>query len=64
MDAAEKIFNLLPVDIRDYFLALWNEFEENKTNNAKFAHALDKLQGFTQQVIAEGRTWQEEGIFK
>lgn len=42
--AAERIFGLLPDHLRDEYLALWREFEEKETVEAKAAGALDTLQ--------------------
>lgn len=42
--AAERIFGLLPDDQKQEFYALWREFEDNITNNAKFANILDRIQ--------------------
>jgi putative hydrolase of HD superfamily len=41
--AAEKIFGLLPIEQKNELLSLWNEFEENKTDEAKYALVLDNL---------------------
>jgi putative hydrolase of HD superfamily len=41
--AAEKIFALLPEKQSDEFKALWHEFEDNKTKEARFANAMDVL---------------------
>ena len=44
--AADRIFNLLPPDQAAAFRGLWDEFEERKTAESKFANALDRLQPF------------------
>jgi putative hydrolase of HD superfamily len=62
--AAVKLFGILPSDLQQYFMDCWKEFEAGVTMEARYAQAMDKLQGFTQQIIAEGRTWKEEGISK
>ena len=41
--AAEKIFALLPNQQSDDFKALWHEFEEGETKEARFANAMDVL---------------------
>ena len=46
--ASERIFGLLPDDQRDEMLSLWNEFEERKTPESKFANVLDHVQPLTQ----------------
>ena len=42
--AADRIFGLLPADQAKEFRALWDEFEERATPEAKFAHACDRFQ--------------------
>ena len=42
--AKERIFSLLPEDQKAELIALFDEFEDNKTPEAKFAHAMDNLQ--------------------
>lgn len=41
--AAQKIFALLPSWQSENFKALWHEFEDNKTKEARFANAMDVL---------------------
>ncbi len=40
-NAAQRIFGLLPDDQKDIFYGLWREFEDCKTNEARFAAVLD-----------------------
>ena len=63
-DGAEKLFGILPDDLRDEFRALWDEFEAGKTPEALFAVALDRIQGFSQNCISRGKSWKENGISK
>jgi putative hydrolase of HD superfamily len=42
--ASERIFGLLPNELKIEFINLWNEFEERKTKEAKFAKAMDSIQ--------------------
>lgn len=60
--AAERIFGLLPDDQRDEFRGLWDEFEELKTNEAKFAKALDHLAAVLHNCANAGGSWAEHGI--
>lgn len=60
--AAERLFALLPESLRGEFHALWEEFEEGKTEEAKFARALDRFQPCFCNFNNEGGTWQEFGI--
>lgn len=61
-EAAEKLFALPPEDLGRRLRALWDEFEEAKTEEARFAQAIDRLQGLAQNVFAGGRVWQEKGV--
>lgn len=60
--AAERIFGLLPDDQRADIRALWEEFEEKKTPEARFAGAVDRLHPFLHNIYTDGRTWREHGI--
>lgn len=59
---ADRIFGLLPPDQGQAFRALWEEFEEGETPEAKFAHTLDNLQPMMQNDMTGGQMWQERGI--
>jgi len=61
-NAAERIFGLLEKDQKDYFIKLWNEFEEKETNEAKFASVFDRLEPLIQNYILEGYTWKKYNI--
>lgn len=60
--AADRIFGLLPDDQKDECLALWNEFEEKQTDEAKYATSLDRLQPMLFNYLNEGETWRKHGI--
>jgi len=60
--AAERIFGLLDKEQKEYFLNIWNEFEERKTNEAKFAAIFDRLEPLLQNYILEGYTWKKYNI--
>lgn len=60
--AADRIFNLLPEDQAGELRALWDEFEENTTPEAKFASTLDRLQPFLLNSASNGKSWREHGI--
>ena len=54
LTAADRIFGLLPSDQAEYMRGLWDEFEERKTPEAKFARTLDNTSG--------GRSWEEKCV--
>jgi putative hydrolases of HD superfamily len=60
--AADRIFELLPPDQAAGFRGLWDEFEERRTPEARFARGLDRLQPMLQNLTAGGGTWKEHGI--
>ncbi len=60
--AAERIFGLLEKDQKEKLLSTWKEFEERKTNEAKFAAVFDRLQPILQNYITEGFTWKKNGV--
>lgn len=55
--AADRIFGLLPPDLRDSFRALWEEFEAAETPDARFAKALDRVQPVMANLKSGGGTW-------
>jgi putative hydrolase of HD superfamily len=56
-DAADRIFGLLPPDQAAPLRTLWDEFEAHATPEARFAHAMDRIQPFLQNWKATGGTW-------
>ena len=61
-EASYKIFGILPQDQKKYFLDLWNEFEEGKTNEAKYAKAIDRLSAVLLNLNSNGKSWKENSI--
>ena len=55
--AADRIFGLLPQDLRTRFRALWDEFEAAETPDAIFAKALDRVQPVMANLMSGGGTW-------
>lgn len=60
--AAERIFGLLPEDQRERMHALFREFEEGESPEARFAKALDNVQPVMQNDASSGKDWREKGI--
>ena len=60
--AADRIFGLLPDDQAEYMRGLWDEFEERKTPEARFARTLDNVQPTLLNNASEGRSWEEKGV--
>ncbi len=55
--AADRIFGLLPQDQTVRLRAIWDEFEERRTPEARFARALDRLAPILANHHNEGGTW-------
>lgn len=60
--AAHRIFGLLPEDMTKDFIAIWMEFEDGKTSEAKFAKAMDRLEPILQNISNQGGTWTEFSV--
>jgi len=60
--AVERIFGLLPAAQRDHFLALWQEFDDEQTAEARFAHAADRAMPVLLNLANQGQSWRENGI--
>jgi putative hydrolases of HD superfamily len=60
--AADRIFALLPTGQGAVLRALWDEFEERRTPEARFARALDRLQPMLANVADGGGTWARQQI--
>lgn len=62
--SAQRVFGLLPDDQKEEFYSLWREFEDNKTNDSKFAALLDKIQPILLNHTKDGISWKEHTVFK
>ncbi len=59
---AARIFGLLPEEKGKKLYDLWMEFEEGKTAEAKFAHAMDNIQPMMLNAHTGGKAWKEFGV--
>ena len=60
--AADLLFGLLPADQAAELRALWNEFEQRQTPEARFAAALDRLMPLLHNYHTQGKSWQAHGV--
>ena len=60
--AKEKLYSLLPEDQKQALTALFDEFEEYQTAEAKFAHAMDNLQPLLLNHSNNGGDWKEHQV--
>lgn len=66
-EAANDLYDILPKRSREELKELWIEYRDRKTDEARFAYALDKIEVMIQRVDLgaenwERRKWIEEGI--
>lgn len=57
--AAKRIFGLLPEEQAKEFIAIWQEFEDGQTDEAKFAKTMDRFEPLLQNTSNNGGTWTE-----
>lgn len=60
--AVTRIFGLLPGDQGAAFLALWVEFEQAKTADARFANAADRAMPVLLNLSNRGQSWRDHGV--
>ncbi|MFV8270263.1 HD domain-containing protein [Flavobacterium sp. GT2N3] len=60
--AANRIFGLLPAEQATEFIAIWTEFEEDITDEAKFAKSMDRFEPLLQNTSNNGGTWTEFNV--
>lgn len=62
LKAAERLFGILPDDQGSTLKMLWEEFEEGKTPEARFAHSMDNIQPMMLNACTGGRAWREHSV--
>ncbi len=55
-EAVNKMFSLLPANMKEKYIGIWREFEEQKTEEAKVVKQLDRL-----EMIIQALEYLEEG---
>jgi putative hydrolase of HD superfamily len=60
--AADRLFNLLPIDQAHEFRALWDEFEAAQTPDARFAKALDRIPSPLANMANGGGSWTDYDV--
>jgi putative hydrolases of HD superfamily len=60
--AADRLFAMVPGDDGARLRARWDEFEEDCTAEARFAHSLDRLAPLLLNHANRGELWAEYGI--
>ncbi|AGQ91108.1 HD domain-containing protein [Vibrio parahaemolyticus] len=62
IQAAERLFGMLPTDQGQELLALWLEFEAAQSDDAKYAKALDRLIPMLLNYHNNGQSWKENSV--
>ncbi|MEE1087117.1 MAG: HD domain-containing protein [Schaedlerella sp.] len=62
--AADRVFGMLPEEQGKHLRELWEEFEEYKTADAKYAHLLDNFQPLLLNDASKGTSWAEHNVKK
>jgi putative hydrolases of HD superfamily len=60
--AAGRIFGLLPADQQAELNRLWLEHEQGRSEEARFARAVDRLIPLLLNYFNQGKRWKEDGI--
>lgn len=60
--AADRLFGMLDEPLRGELRGAWEEFEEGRTPEARFARALDRLQPMLQNLYTDGASWRAHGV--
>jgi putative hydrolase of HD superfamily len=58
--AVKKIISNLPNNLQNKIMGLWTEYNECKTQEARLAKALDKIEVLIQHNEADIKTWEPE----
>lgn len=62
LEAAKRIFGLLPKEQAEEFIGIWEEFEAFETPEAKFARTIDHFEPILQNDTNDGGTWREFNV--
>lgn len=62
IEAAERLFGMLPTEQGQELLALWQEFEAAQSDDAKYAKALDRLIPMLLNYHNNGQSWKENSV--
>lgn len=60
--AADRIFGLLPADLRIALRSIWEEFEAAESPSARFAKSLDRFQPPMQNLASGGGSWTDYNV--
>ena len=61
-NAKQRLFSILPDEQAIEFINIFDEFEECKTAEAKFAHAMDNIQPLMLNDSNNGNDWKQHNV--
>jgi len=61
-EAAARIFGLLPEPQACWLMSRWHEYEDRKTSEAVFAHAIDRLMPVLHNINNNLQSWRENRV--
>ena len=64
IEAANRLFGLLPTAQFEQMKALWLEFEQAQTADARFAKGMDRILPLLQNMANGGGSWVRHGVTK
>lgn len=59
-----RLLDMLPDNMGDEYLSLWQEFEAGTTNDSKFAKAIDRVPPLLHNIYGNGHGWNKNSISK
>jgi len=62
LEAAQRIFGLLPEPQASWCMARWQEYEARQSKEAVFAYAIDRLMPLLHNLYSGGQSWQENKV--
>jgi putative hydrolase of HD superfamily len=62
VEAADRLFGLLPTDMGRYFRELWDEYEAGDTPEARYVMAVDRMAPMFLNMAEGGSAWREHDI--
>ncbi|MEZ4753241.1 MAG: HD domain-containing protein [Bdellovibrionota bacterium] len=62
LEAADKLFSILPEEQGKDLRAYWEEFDARKTADAKFANVVDRVLPFLQNLHTASGSWKKHSI--
>jgi putative hydrolase of HD superfamily len=62
LQAARRLFGLLPAPQAEWCMSRWEEYEARSSDEAVFAYAVDRLMPVLQNLKNDGQSWRENRV--